>query len=303
MIVRKFSLFCCFILLFSTAAATLARAETMDEYKERMKKEQEEKKKKSRHSDDDNGSWDLSGFCGCLASIFDLFANTDVEIIVEDDTDTTPPDDNTPPDDATPPDDTTPPDDGTQNPDTTQPDEQNPPDDSGGQKAAAEEDPFRSRPTAPLVAAALSGSYLFGQEISFFDGTARLSANLGIFHANMFYQYMFDETGSHLGTFSANLGFTFPFSPVVISIYAGILFQNFSTAAISFGTDLKFSFTDSLYPELSCLLAFNDTQYYIISSLSLNLVIGHMTLGAGFNAYDYNDLILFGPTLQVGLWL
>ncbi len=300
MATRVFLLFLCFLMLFSTAAVYQAKAETIEEYKERMKREQEEaekKKKKNRGKDDKSGSPDLSGLCNCLGSIFEAMASTDIEVSIVDSSDR-PAEPETPAPDGDP--------DRQDDSDKTDgtPPQEKPPEDGAGEPTAAdttgEKQP--AGPAFPLFTVSLGGAYLFGQEISLFDLTARLVLNVEFFHVNTFYQYLGDAAGSSLNSFSANIGFIFPFSPVVASVFGGVFWQEGFSVQFSFGTNLKIAFTDSLFLEISSLFSFYAPFYFIVLSPTLELALGHFTCGLGFNYFNYNGLNLYGPTAKIGLW-
>lgn len=348
---RTAYVFLCLVLAFTTVTVFRAPAETIDEYKERIRKEQEEKKekeKKSRSHDEKGGAPDLSGLCGCLGSLFEAMASTDIEVTVEQEpepeyvnpppADETPPDDATvtpddslPPDDTPPddaavtPDDSLPPDDTTQDDGTAIPDDTSPddaavtPDDSlpPDESAAADgkaadtpaddtantaEEPDRVKPIKPFIALSLAASYLFGQEIPFFDGMTRVTMNIEVFHIHAWYQLMADANGSYLSTFSANLGLVLGVDTIVSSVYAGVFVQEGSAPAFSFGTDLKFAFTDNFFLEIYTLFSFDVPLYNIILIPSLNLVVGPLTVGAGCGFYDYSGLVICGPSVTLGLW-
>jgi hypothetical protein len=304
MAVRSFLLFLCLVLFFIAVPVFQAPAETIEEYKERMKKEQEEaeqKKKKNRGEEENAGSPDLSGLCNCLASVFQVMASTDVEISIEDANDTPDYDANPDGNDDSDESNVTPPPDGSpENGAEEHTTEASSTEEKSATDSAAEKSPVG--PLFPNMDVSLSGSYLFGQETPVFDVTGRFALNVEFFHANIFYQYLGDTTGSSLNTFSANIGFVFPFSNVVSSVYGGVLWQVELSVCFSFGIDLKIAFSESFFLEISSLFAFHSPFYFIILSPSLNVAFDHFTLGAGFNFYDYSAYIQYGPTVSLGLW-
>lgn len=149
---------------------------------------------------------------------------------------------------------------------------------------------------------ACDGAWLFGQELPFYSiqGVARL--DLLAFHFNLFYQYLLDAQGTGLATFSANGGIAMPLGNFTINLYGGVFLQEGWPAYFSWGLALKIFFGSGIIFSLYSLCAVYDPFYFIIVVPTLEAVLNRFSLGLGFNFIDYNDLMLYGPTLKLGLW-
>jgi hypothetical protein len=148
----------------------------------------------------------------------------------------------------------------------------------------------------------VDGSYLFGQQIAMYDVQSLLGVELTAFHINVFAQRLWDAEATGLTTFSANAGFSIPIQNFMVSLYAGIFYQDGFSLLVSFGASFKIFFPGHIIFSLYSLFSTYSPFYFIILSPTLEVAINRFTVGVGFNVYDYNNLVLYGPTLKTAIW-
>ena len=153
-----------------------------------------------------------------------------------------------------------------------------------------------------MVELAFDGAWLFGQELPIYSLQALARLDILAFHLNLFYQYLLDAQGTGLSTFSANGGIAMPLGNFTIDLYCGVFLQEGWPAYFSWGMALKIFFGPGITFSLYSLFAVYEPFYFIILLPSLEVVLNRFSLGLGFNVLDYNDLLLYGPTLKLGLW-
>jgi hypothetical protein len=282
--------FVCLCLFLTVAGVYPASAETVDEYKERMKKEQEqadkkkqdEENKKKQQEDKEKAPPD-SGNClgGCLGGLcqaagsgcFDAFWSAFFTVFAEVRYADFPFARNHGYDFAAFP---------------GAPDEAGQRPDIGGKFW--------------MIEAGAWGSYLFGQNESVFDSGGFINIDVTAFHANVYYQRLMSVSGSTLNTFSANLGISIPIMNFIMSFYAGGFWQEWSPWYVSFGTSGRVFIPGSFVAGWYTLFAVYDQFFYIVLSPSIEITLDRFTLGIGFNYYNYNNYVNFGPALKAGVW-
>jgi hypothetical protein len=312
MTARAFFLFLSLLIIFSAVAVQRAPAESIDDYKERTKKEQEENddknKKEKRHRDDEyDNEDDDDGGCGALAfgsclnamfesGCFDALFTTVFNFAVEAASGIRYPEYPYYPDPKRP---------FARRAKPTPP----PAPSAEGEPPPAEPAPAEAPVDQPrwmskiwMGELSASGSYLLGQDVALFDASGNLTFNMSAFQINTFYQFLWDEEGGTLHTFSMNGGFVFPSRFFTLSLYAGLFLQEGFSPYVSFGAAAKAFFTSKVIVSFYSLFAIYDTFFFIILNPALEYAVGRFTFGAGFNYYNYNDFILYGPTVRVAMW-
>jgi hypothetical protein len=153
-----------------------------------------------------------------------------------------------------------------------------------------------------MIEAGVWGSYLFGQNESVFDTGGLLNIDVTAFHANVYYQRLMSASGSTLNTFSANLGISIPILNFIMSFYAGGFWQEWSPWYVSFGTSGHVFIPGGFLFGWYTLFAFYDQFFYLVISPSFGLALDRFTLSVGFNYYNYNNYVNFGPALKAAVW-
>jgi hypothetical protein len=289
-VARKYLVFFVSLCLLLTAVAVYqAPAETLDEYKERMKKEQEEAEKKKEEEKrkaeqeqkpkpPDAGSCFgscLSGFCQAAGTgCFDAFFQGFIAIFSE----------------------------------VRYADYPFAPDAGFDFSALPRPDMTEEAKTALggkvwMIEAGAWGSYLFGQNEPVFDAGGMLNVDLLAFHLNLYYQRLMSLSGTTLDTFSADAGFSLPVGNFILSLFAGAVWQEWSPWYFSFGTSGRVFVPGGVVVGWYALFAFYEPFFLIIVSPDVELALGRFTVGLGFNYYNYNNYVNFGPSLKAAIWL
>ncbi|MBN1522997.1 MAG: hypothetical protein JW904_00830 [Spirochaetales bacterium] len=253
------------IAAFMIIPATALHAETFDEYRERTKKEQEENKENHEvpnQQDDDNKN--SGNFCNSILKMLQCLSEIGSNSSDDDSSDSS----------------------------------------TGSTTANKDQGSCILSDSESYLSISEHGAYLFGQDYSIYSATTMVNASFSFIHLNFYYALIGNELGElPLNSLSFNAGVSIPFNNFHVNLYGGFFSQvDVQYFSFSFGASTVARLTPNILAEFYSLFSFKDTVWYIILSTSIMYKFDFFVLGVGFDFNNYNDLIMYGPTIKAGFW-
>ncbi|RPJ05728.1 MAG: hypothetical protein EHM28_11490 [Spirochaetaceae bacterium] len=256
-------------LVFLTIEPVMVSAETFEEYRERTRREQEEQRRRredqqnnQNNDDDDKGDFWGACFGNCLGAMLQGMCEAAA---------------------------------------TDSGDEQS--GSSTGNTYDTYDDQGAGESTRMFVEVNAEVPFLFGDEDMIVGACAQVNITFSFFHLNAYYGKLFNDGGEDPGSFALHAGFAIPTDRFMFALFGGIYSQPYvEYIGFSFGANMRAYLSDKFIWSLDAFCSIDGSLYFIIASTGVNYKVDPLVIGAGVNLFNFNDFILFGPSVKVGLW-
>ncbi|MBN1523659.1 MAG: hypothetical protein JW904_04180 [Spirochaetales bacterium] len=148
----------------------------------------------------------------------------------------------------------------------------------------------------------VNGMYLFGQDYHAYAVENHIGINIGLFHINSYLSFIGNSLDEFLFTFAAHAGIGLVTEHTILNVYAGVFLQDTVYQGFSCGLSAKLFLPEKFIFGMNTFFSFDGSLFFLVFDTSISYAIDSFTIGVGFTYHNYNDLLLYGPTLKAAVW-